>query len=270
MSFLKQLLSDKPVAYYPSIARILGSPGAAVFLQQIAHWQGTHENQWVFRTQEQFENETALTPDMQNTARKLLKRLDVLEEKHDGMPRRLYYRLKWSNVEALLEAGTRPGRNPEHVLGITQNKPQVEPGTSSRCHQDLRNESMNRVDESNNPTGSGASPEKAVDLNKYWLNLFYKAMQDTHGISLEASQYRFHLGHFGRALEKGASDKEMQQVVSHMIEKLPSSPKIHAVTALQDVRMGRHDGSAWAGPAPWEKAKGRNEKTIEDYEREAL
>jgi hypothetical protein len=87
--------------------------------------------------------------------------------------------------------------------------------------------------------------------------MFYEGLQEAYGIDLEKSQYGFHLGHFKRVLDK-STPEEQQRVLAHMIKNFPNAPKINAATALQDVKLGRDDGSAWDKPAPWEEAKQKN------------
>jgi hypothetical protein len=94
-----------PVAYYPELAEAVGGVFPALLLQQIAHWQGYSDDGWAFRSQEQLQNELAISPESQLKARNKLKELGILEEKIEGMPRRLYYRVDLDKVEALLKAG---------------------------------------------------------------------------------------------------------------------------------------------------------------------
>lgn len=101
---LRRLFSRKPVAYYPELAECLGSVAAAIFLQEVCHWERWAEDGWVFRKQEEIKEDTALSVRVQQTAREHLVRLDVLEERHKGIPSRLYYRVKHLNLEAVLQS----------------------------------------------------------------------------------------------------------------------------------------------------------------------
>ncbi len=88
--------------------------------------------------------------------------------------------------------------------------------------------------------------------NQHLTDDLYRRMQDAHKVRLTKEQYAFHLGRFKEMLDKDEpSDEELDLVIAHMVNKLPANPKLDGVKALQDVRMGRHDGSAWDGPAPW-------------------
>jgi hypothetical protein len=53
-----------------------------------------------------------------------------------------------------------------------------------------------------------------------------------------------------------------------MVNVFAKAPKINALKALQDVRLGRDTGEAWSGPAPWEEAdaKKANQKEKRPYD----
>ena len=84
-----------PVAYYAAFAKVLGGVEAGIFASQFFYWYGKgHDPQgWMYKTQSAIEDETGLTRRNQETARKKLRNLGVLEETHAGMPAKLYYRI---------------------------------------------------------------------------------------------------------------------------------------------------------------------------------
>lgn len=83
---------------------------------------------------------------------------------------------------------------------------------------------------------------------------FFDALAERYRVELEPSQYGYHVGKFGRAIEKkGATEAELSQALRYMVDRYPAHPTIDAVKAVEDVRLGRHDGSAWEGDKPWEK-----------------
>lgn len=106
---MRDLLSDKPVAFRPQLARLLGRINAALFFQQIAFWSNTKLDSesgygaWIYKTQAELESETAMTRYEQESARKLLRRKGVLEEKLSGIPARLHYRIHWRRFFELLD-----------------------------------------------------------------------------------------------------------------------------------------------------------------------
>lgn len=126
--------------------------------------------------------------------------------------------------------------------------------------------------EPSSSTRSGETPEEVepVALNKYLTDELYSRIFERYRIKLEASQFGFHMGHFKRMLDTYSPlDEETERVLAYMVEKYPASPKIHAMTAMQDVRLGRDTGEAWSGPAPWEAQAEKNEPLNPHSERGA-
>lgn len=110
MSSLIQLL-DRPIAYNPALARlragkIKSGPVAAVFLSQMLYWHNRMEGEWMYKTRADIESETALTRDEQETARRRLVSLGVLEEKLRGVPATMHYRINAERLEELLLIST--------------------------------------------------------------------------------------------------------------------------------------------------------------------
>lgn len=93
-------LTRQPFYFNLSFARLWGIQ-AAVFLSYILNWSGPQADGWVFRTQDEIEADTTLSPYHQRVAREKLVAAGVLEEALRGVPARLYYRI---NVQALLDA----------------------------------------------------------------------------------------------------------------------------------------------------------------------
>ena len=106
MSALIQLL-DRPIAYNPAFAKlragkVKSGPVAAVFLSQLVYWHNRMDGGWMYKTQADISLETALTRDEQETARKRLVSLGVLEEDRRGVPATMHYRINTERLEALL------------------------------------------------------------------------------------------------------------------------------------------------------------------------
>lgn len=102
---LRELLT-RPVAFHPALARLFGGVNEALLWQQINYWsdKGRREDGWIYKTKEELEEETTLTRDQQDRARKNLEKLGVLETKlmkADGAPT-LHYKVDHEQVIALL------------------------------------------------------------------------------------------------------------------------------------------------------------------------
>lgn len=113
----------RPVAYYPSLNKLTGSVTATIFLCQFVYWHGKGADpEWIYKTQAEIQEETGLSRREQETARRNLKEIGVLEEKYKGIPRKLYYRLDidkfnelWHSIMA--ESDIMERRNPPDSNG---------------------------------------------------------------------------------------------------------------------------------------------------------
>lgn len=102
MSFVEIL--DRPIAFQrPFVALGAGITGA-LMLSQAVYWarRGSNEAGWFFKTQVEWEEETGLRRAEQETARKRLLGMGVLEEDRKGIPAKLYYRVNFDKLEELL------------------------------------------------------------------------------------------------------------------------------------------------------------------------
>ena len=106
---LRALLSDRPIAFHPAMARLLGGINEALLFQQLAYWsdKGT-DPEWIYKSQVELEAETTLSEYQQLQARKKLKALGVIEDDRRGVPARLYYRVQWEAVFRLFEESSFP------------------------------------------------------------------------------------------------------------------------------------------------------------------
>ncbi|MEN4658728.1 primosomal protein I [Pantoea agglomerans] len=113
MGVLTQLL-DRPIAYNPAFARLrVGNvrtgPVAAVFLSQMVYWHNRMDGGWMYKTQADITSETALSRDEQETARKRLVAMGVLEEARRGVPATMHYRINVERLESLLVESVQAG-----------------------------------------------------------------------------------------------------------------------------------------------------------------
>lgn len=108
MGALIQLL-DRPIAYQPAFAqlkagKVKSGPAAAVLLSQFVYWHNRMDGEWMYKTREDIKKETGLSRDEQETARKRLVALGVLEEDLRGVPATVHYKINTERLEALLLA----------------------------------------------------------------------------------------------------------------------------------------------------------------------
>src|SRR5215218_6923872 len=91
---MKELLSDRPIAFHPMLSRILGGVNEALIFQQLAYWTGKGSDPvWVYKTRAEFFEETTLTRPQQERARANLRRLGVITEERRDIPAKLYFRV---------------------------------------------------------------------------------------------------------------------------------------------------------------------------------
>ena len=106
-SFVDSLrMAGRPMSYYPKLGQLLGDLKTGVFICLFIHWDGKGEDPdgWIYKTQKEINEETGLSRYEQETARKTLVELEVLETSRRGQPARLYYKFNWEALEKALFA----------------------------------------------------------------------------------------------------------------------------------------------------------------------
>jgi hypothetical protein len=116
----EMLLSwGKPIAYYPGLAKKVGGVKAAILFCQLFFWTGKEKAKdgWVYKSQEELETETGLSPKEQRTAREALTNCGILEERNQRTEHRIYYRIILELLDKILVSEHVPvGSMPtEHV-----------------------------------------------------------------------------------------------------------------------------------------------------------
>jgi hypothetical protein len=121
MSSLLASALDRPIAFHRSLVGPCGSIYAAILLGQAIYWTNRLEGDkggWFYKTAKEWEDETALTTDQQATARKLLVARGLLEEKRQGLPCQLYFRVNLEAVETSFRESTNlDGEDPGNQSG---------------------------------------------------------------------------------------------------------------------------------------------------------
>lgn len=122
-TLVASLLGDREVvAFRPALARALGSPLAALYLCQAIYWQNIAGiGQWWFklrdadrneegvkvtpynRSRQSWEWELGMSRAEQESARRLLKTHNLIEERRKGVPAKLYYRINLCQLNQFME-----------------------------------------------------------------------------------------------------------------------------------------------------------------------
>lgn len=87
--------AGRPVAYYASLVPLAGSVNAALMLSQLIYWtgKGKRSDGWIFKIAKEWEQETGLSKDQQDTARKHLRATGIVYEKKKGIPPKVHFRI---------------------------------------------------------------------------------------------------------------------------------------------------------------------------------
>jgi hypothetical protein len=169
-------LSDHTIAFQPAYARLTGSIVAGLFLSQAMYWTSRvpeGRGGWFYKSQAEWQEETCLTRTEQETARKKLIALGILEEKRAGQPARLWYRVKSPKL-AMLLAGQNAASS-QSSLQETCNLECGEPADKSAGNlQSLIRSSENTTEITHSsfpptPKGEAAKPQKPRAKPKVFL-----------------------------------------------------------------------------------------------------
>lgn len=108
----------RAIAYYPRLSRFFGSVNASIFFSQLHYWQSrTNDELGVFKTAEEWTEETGLSYREQATARKILSEMGVLIEENKRLQHRIYYRLDLDAVDRAFDVwNQQPTPNDENAI----------------------------------------------------------------------------------------------------------------------------------------------------------
>lgn len=101
---MRRLLTARPIAFHPELAIVLGGIHEALMFQQLAYWsdKGADPDGWIYKTNEEFRQETTINRYQLDKARASLVGRSVLEARRRGLPARMYYRIHWDALYRLL------------------------------------------------------------------------------------------------------------------------------------------------------------------------
>jgi hypothetical protein len=96
----------KPIAYIPAFSKVMQSTTAGIFTSQFLYWEGKQRDKegWIYKSQNEIEEETGLSKGEQVRARKHIIKIGVLEEKKISIPPKIHYRFNWDKLNDLLES----------------------------------------------------------------------------------------------------------------------------------------------------------------------
>lgn len=99
-------IPDRPIAFNRDFVKLgIGITGALLLSQAVYWCKRTNDNDgWFYKTADEWQEETGMTRNEQETARRRLRDLGILEEKRAGLPAKLYYRINTNKLVELLKS----------------------------------------------------------------------------------------------------------------------------------------------------------------------
>lgn len=104
---LAALASERPIGYSANLARVAGDAKAGLLLSQLLYWTRVGvdveaSGGWIVKSRDQWSHETGLSRCEQESARLVLLDAGLIEECRTGMPAKLAFRVRLSQVSAAL------------------------------------------------------------------------------------------------------------------------------------------------------------------------
>lgn len=108
-----EMLSERPVAFLPLLAKVSGSASSGLFMSQLLFWwnKGIKDG-WIYKTIDEMQEETYLCRSEQDVAIRKWKELKVLEVRKQGIPPKRHFRI---DIEYLLQIASQ-AKGPGYLL----------------------------------------------------------------------------------------------------------------------------------------------------------
>jgi hypothetical protein len=101
-----KLFGSGLVVYHPQIAIKLKSVKAAILLAQLLYWHTRGNDEvWIYKTVNEFREETGLSRAEQDTAIRILKKFGIVEVKRKKIPQTRHFKTNLDAVKNLLNIG---------------------------------------------------------------------------------------------------------------------------------------------------------------------
>jgi hypothetical protein len=106
---VKDLLPNRTVGYSPDLARIVGGATTGLFLSQLLFLsdKGNNPDGWVYKSEQEMGRETDLTKREQQTARRKLLALGVIQIQRRGWRNTYHFRIVWERLEQVIQQSQR-------------------------------------------------------------------------------------------------------------------------------------------------------------------
>lgn len=175
---------DRPIAFQRPFVYLTKSINAALFLSQAVYWskRTSDADGWFYKKQAEWEDETGLTRREQDTARKILRELGILEENLAGVPATLYFRIDAPKLKSGLAECAIPVRTkaPSQIGGMRQTTIKTETTSETTSSEEMK-EVVSVWNASGLPQCLKLTPKRAASLkarlnSEFWRGNWRQAL----------------------------------------------------------------------------------------------
>lgn len=100
-----EMMNERPIAYHRFYLHFGLDPAGGLFLSQACYWSknknSIERGGWFYKTMEEWQEEIGIGRRPQESARKKLRELGILEEKKQGVPAKLFFRVNHKRLREL-------------------------------------------------------------------------------------------------------------------------------------------------------------------------
>ena len=129
----------RQVQYFPGFARCFGDVKAAIFLGQLLYWWPKRTGDSIYKTAEEWEEETGLSEKEQRRAREVLKRFQILTEEYRRLEHRMHYFLNEQMLDKVWNEFSRTDKKdvPELTIGQFGKEPNGSSSINTKLQQEI-------------------------------------------------------------------------------------------------------------------------------------
>jgi hypothetical protein len=148
---VKELLPNRIVGYSPDLARAVGGATTGLFLSQLLFLsdKGHDSNGWVYKSEAEMGQETGLTKREQQTARRKLLALGVIQIVRQGFKFTYHFRIVWERLEQVIQQFQRkqnvPTQPDQPIQNVSTEPIQNVPTQPPECLQNVPTERAQNV-----------------------------------------------------------------------------------------------------------------------------
>lgn len=158
----------RPIAYYPSLTKPLGSVNACLFFCQIFYWQDKATSDLgVYKTAEEIEIETGMTYKEQATARKMLVEKGILIETHKRIEHKIFYRIDLDKLDFAISSFVNSRNADREVRELTKREFDLYTETTTETTTEIKDlNTYGDNDASHHSTNTNIENENPSSLSK--------------------------------------------------------------------------------------------------------